>query len=86
MIPHKGHFSFPFEIGVAFIGAPAFDMALTSGQVCDSNGQNCVNVATDPTVQANLRAQVTKYRNDLEPLKTYPLISGGITYCFQRRR
>ncbi|MDI3254178.1 MAG: hypothetical protein QJR10_05245 [Bacillota bacterium] len=86
MIPHKGHFSFPFEIGVAFIGAPAFDMALTSGQVCDSNGQNCVNVATDPTVQANLRAQVIKYRNDLEPLKTYPLISGGITYCFQRRR
>ncbi len=86
MIPHHGHFSFPFEIGVALIGAPKLNMALTSGQVCNSNGQNCVNVATDPDVQANLQAQIVKYRKDLEPLKTYPIVSFGVAYTFQRAR
>ncbi len=83
MIPHNGgHWSFPFEVGVAFIGAPSLNIALTSGQVCDAQGLNCVNVATDPDVQANLQAQIAKYRSDLDPLKTYPIISGGVAYSF----
>jgi hypothetical protein len=86
MIPRKGgHFSFPVELGVAFVGDPTVNFALTSGQVCDAQGQNCVNVATDPTVQANLAAQVAKYRSDLDPLKTYPIISFGVAYCFHVR-
>jgi hypothetical protein len=87
MIPRSGkHWAFPFEIGAAFIGAPSLNMALTSGQVCDAQGQNCVNVATDPTVQSNLQAQVAKYKNDLEPLKTYPIISFGVSYSFRVRK
>ena len=40
MIPHRGgHWSFPFEIGAAFIGAPSLNMALTSGQACDRKGR-----------------------------------------------
>ncbi len=85
MVRPKGHFSFPVEVGVALIGAPTFNMALTSGQVCDANGQNCVNVATDPDVQANLQAQVSKYRKDIEPLKTYPVVSFGVAYTFRRQ-
>ena len=86
MIPRSGkHLSFPFEIGAAFVGAPTVNLTLTSGQVCDSQGLNCVNVATDPNVQANLQAQVAKYRNDLEPLKTYPIISFGVAYSFGTR-
>ncbi|HZP05761.1 MAG TPA: hypothetical protein VFB43_12750 [Terracidiphilus sp.] len=87
MLPHNGgHWSFPVEVGVAFVGAPSLNIALTSGQVCDAQGLNCVNVATDPSVQANLQAQITKYKSDLDPLKTYPIISGGVAYSFHLRR
>ncbi|HEX4031429.1 MAG TPA: hypothetical protein VHX20_13755 [Terracidiphilus sp.] len=84
--PHKGgHFSFPFEAGVALIGAPSVNVVLNSGQVCDAQGENCVNVATDSDVQANLQAQIAKYKNDLAPLKTYPIVSFGVTYNFHVR-
>lgn len=83
MIPRSGgHFSFPVEVGVAFIGAPDVALNLTSGQVCDANGANCVDVTTDPSVQANLAAQVAKYKNNVEPLKTYPIVSFGVAYSF----
>ena len=85
-IPRKGgHWSFPFEIGAAFIGAPALNIALNSGQVCDGAGLNCVNVATDASVQSNLQAQIAKYKNDLDPLKTYPIISFGVAYSLRIR-
>jgi hypothetical protein len=86
MIPRRGgHWSFPFEIGAAFVGAPTLNMALTSGQACNAQGQNCVNVATDPTVQANLQAQIAKYRNDINPFQYYPIISFGTAYNFKLR-
>ncbi|MDR3727671.1 MAG: hypothetical protein P4K86_11580 [Terracidiphilus sp.] len=86
VIPRScGHFSFPVEVGVAFIGTPAINVALVSGQACNAQGLNCVNVATDPTVQANLQAQVAKYKNDLDPLKTYPIVSFGVAYNFRIR-
>ena len=80
-----GHFSFPFELGVAFVGSPTVKMALTQGQVCDANGQNCVNVATDPNVQANLQQQVNKYKSNIDQLKTYPIVSFGVAYSFPLR-
>jgi hypothetical protein len=86
VIPHKGgHWSYPFEVGIALIGSPAVNVALTQGQVCDVNGQYCVNVATDQDVQTNLQAQVAKYKNDLDPLKTYPIVSFGVAYAFHVR-
>jgi hypothetical protein len=86
MIPRRGgHWSFPFEIGAAFTGSPTLHMALTSGQACDAQGFNCVNVATDPDVQANLQAQITKYRNDINPFQYYPIISFGASYNFKLR-
>jgi hypothetical protein len=86
MIPRKGgHWSFPFEIGAAFTGAPTLNIALTSGQICDAQGQNCVAVATNANVQQNLAAQVAKYTSDLNPLKIYPIVSGGLAYSFKTR-
>lgn len=83
MIPRSGsHFSFPLEVGVAFTGAPDVAINLTSGQACDASGLNCVDVTTDPDVQANLVSQVAKYKNDLNPLKTYPIFSFGAAYSF----
>jgi hypothetical protein len=86
MIPRRhGHLSFPFEIGVGFVGAPTLNIALTSGQICDAQGQNCVAVATDPSMQQNLATQVAKYSKDLNPLKTFPIVSGGVAYSFRMR-
>ena len=58
MIPRNGgHWSFPVEVGTAYIGQPQLAMALVSGQVCtDPAGTlNCHNVTGDPTLNTNLR-------------------------------
>jgi len=86
MIPRKGeHWSFPFEIGAAMVGSPTVNFALTSGQACNAAGANCVNVATDPTVNANVQAQISKYKNDLNQLKVYPIFTFGVSYNFKIR-
>lgn len=84
-VPAKGgHWSFPVEVGVAFIQAPTVALTL-SGQVCDQNGKNCVDVATDQYAQEALAAQIQKYRDDFNPLKTYPIVSFGVAYSFRTR-
>lgn len=79
-----GHFSVPFELGAAFTGAPQINMQL-AGEACDAQGQNCVNAATDPTVQSNLQAQIVKYQNDVNKVNVYPIFSIGIGYNFKLR-
>ena len=83
-----GHWSFPFEVGVAFIGAPALNVNL-GGWVCLDQAQaHCYNFATDPnaaTPRADLQTQLTKWRSDLDPLKTYPIVSFGVAYNFKIR-
>lgn len=78
-----GHWSFPFEIGAAFVGAPRLKMGLTSGTLVDPNG-NPLSVS-DPSVQSNLKAQVNKYQGDLNPYKVYPIIDFGVSYNFSIR-
>jgi hypothetical protein len=88
MIPRRGgHWSFPFEIGAAFIGAPTVNMALTSGQVCtDPAGTiNCANVVGDSQVTTSLQAQVAKYQNDVNPFKIYPIVSTGVAFSIGLR-
>ncbi len=88
MIPRRGgHFSVPVEIGAAFVGTPALNMALTSGQVCqDPAGTiGCMNVVGNSQIQSNLAAQQAKYQNDLNPLKIYPIFTTGIAYSFTLR-
>jgi hypothetical protein len=90
MIPRDGgHWSFPFEIGAAFIGDPALNVNL-AGWVCEDPAlTQCANLqSTNPiavAAQTNLQAQVAKWNTDLNPLKTYPIISGGIAYSFRIR-
>jgi len=82
MISRRGHFSFPVEIGAAFIGSPSVNMALVSGQVCqDPQGTvGCQNVASYAQLQSNLQAQIAKYQNDLNPFRIYPIFSAGVAY------
>jgi hypothetical protein len=88
MIPRKGgHWSFPFELGGVFTGVPTLKMNLTGLACPSSNGFTCsspyVDMGTNTTAQNNLNAQIDKYRNDLDPLKVYPIFSFGASYAFR---
>ncbi len=89
-IQRNGHWSFPFEIGVALIGKPAVNMSLNGWACTDQTQQFCSNI-DDPQnpiavqVQSNLRTQVAKWNNDLDPLKTFPIVSAGVAYSFSVR-
>jgi hypothetical protein len=85
MIPRRGgHLSFPIEVGAAFIGSPAVNMALTGGQVC-ANPQGtigCMNVVGNSQIQSNLQAQQAKFQSDLNSLRFFPIFNAGIAYSF----
>ncbi len=89
-IQRNGHWSFPVELGVAFIGKPQVNMSL-AGWACEDAAQRfCSNIAdpNDPIaiqVQDNLKVQLDKWNKDLEPLKTYPVASFGVAYSFRIR-
>ena len=89
-IPRKGHWSFPFELGVALTGAPSLKVNL-GGWACYDPAQTlCTDIAskTDPIalqIQDNLAVQVDKWTRDVEPLKTYPIASFGVAYSFGLR-
>jgi hypothetical protein len=89
MIPRKGHWSFPFEAGVAVTGAPTVKVNLGGWACYDQAQTECANIAgNNPianAVQSNLTAQVAKWTTDLNPLKTYPIISVGVAYSFHAR-
>ena len=86
-LPRKGHWSFPFEVGFAFTGAPSVKANL-NGWACYDNAQTLctdINSKTDPIaleIQSNLQTQVAKWTHDIEPLKTYPIASFGVAYSF----
>ena len=81
LVPRTRHFSTNFELGVVFQGSARTTLNLT-GNACDITGTTCVNAATDPTVQANIKAEETKLNNKLSPFKYYPVISFGFGYRF----
>lgn len=84
------HWSFPAEVGVAFVGQPSVNVTL-SGWACQDQAQTeCANVqdptnATAQQIQSNLTAQIAKWKNDLGPLDTYPIVSFGVAYSFAVR-
>jgi len=89
MIPRDGgHWSVPFEVGVAYIGAPVLTVNL-GGFVCLDQAQTqCYNFATDPNTanaRADLSSQVTKWNSDISPFKFYPIVSVGVGYSFKIR-
>ncbi len=79
-----GRWSFPFEVGVAMVGAPSVNLALTSGQVCSNpeGTANCQNVVDYASLNSNLQAQIAKYTNDLNSFRVYPVFSFGVAYNF----
>jgi hypothetical protein len=90
-LANKGHWSFPFELGVAVTGAPSLQVNL-GGWACYDQAQTLctdINSKTDAValeLQSNLHTQVAKWTSDVEPLKTYPIASFGVAYSFGIRR
>lgn len=82
LIPrNRRRFSLSTEFGIAYTGAPKASLALT-GTACSNPAVICVNAGTDPTVQANVQAEVAKVNHDVSALKIYPLASVGFAVNF----
>jgi len=80
LVPRSGrHWSILGEFGVAYQGSPKAALAF-QGTACNSG--NCVNAATDPTVQANVAAEQTKLNHDMSFFKFYPIVSIGFGFNF----
>ncbi len=90
-VPRSGrHWSFPSEFGVAYTGAPTINVK-TSGWIClDYQQKMCSDVTNlnQPVglqFQQSLTAQVEKWRNDLQPVKFFPILSSSVVYSFNIR-
>ena len=75
------HFAVNFEFGVVFQGSPDVKLNLT-GSTCNSQGNSCLNVGSNPEVQTQIKAEQTKINDSLLPFKYYPVVSLGIGYKF----
>ncbi len=72
---------------MALTGAPSVSATLSGWACYDQAQTECTNVAstTDPNalqIQSDLAAQIAKWKNDLQPLQTYPIVSFGVAYSF----
>jgi len=74
-----GHFSAPFEIGVAYPG-PAQLSAYLYGASCTTDG--CQDLSTDPQIQSLLQQKENTLNNELKAIQVYPIVSMGLAYRF----
>jgi hypothetical protein len=75
------HFSVTFDFGVIFQGAPKATLNLT-GSACNSQGNACLDIPSNPGIQANVQSQQIKLNDSLVPFKYYPVVSLGFGYKF----
>jgi hypothetical protein len=73
--------SIPFELGVVFSRAPTAVLSL-AGSACRPDGTFCRDVATEPTLQADVAKEQAQMNSDLEVLKIIPVLSFGFSYKF----
>jgi hypothetical protein len=75
----RRRFSIPFEIGVAYTGAPVINVNL-NGTACTQEG--CVNFAGNADAQSSLRQEISTLNEDLKRFPVYPIMSLGFAYHF----
>jgi hypothetical protein len=73
--------SIPVELGIVYSGAPKTTIGFL-GSACNRNGANCRNMATDPTLQADIAQEQVKVDKELSRLKMLPILSLGFSYKF----
>lgn len=84
LIPRSGrHWSVPVDIGFAYVGEPKVALNL-NGTACYTyqGAPYCANVATDPTIHANVVAQQQKIQKDAAVARFFPILSTGFAYRF----
>lgn len=81
LVPRTKHWSVNFDAGVVFWGSPKVTLNFT-GDVCGFRDVFCRSIASDPTVQANIKAQEAKYNSDASSYKVFPVLSFGVGYRF----
>lgn len=81
LIPRNGgHWSFPIEVGFAYIGDPKVTLDL-HGTAC-RNGTDCGPIDGDAESQADLRQEERDLASDLSPLRFFPILNVGVGYRF----
>ncbi len=84
---HRRHWSINEDFGFEYEGSPKIGFGL-AGSACvppSSSGVLCVNAATDPLVQSNIKAQQAKYNRNASAKFYYslwPVFSTGFSYSF----
>jgi hypothetical protein len=73
--------SIPFELGIVYSRAPTSILSL-GGSACSQNGTNCRNIASDPTLQADVAREQNSMNSDLSLLRAIPVVSLGFSYKF----
>ncbi|HTV06134.1 MAG TPA: hypothetical protein VME86_12260 [Acidobacteriaceae bacterium] len=76
------HWAFPFEMGFAYVGDPTTALNFTGVSCTDAAQQQCQNIASDPSIQANIAVEQRKLQNDADWLRFYPIVAGGMVYRF----
>ncbi len=74
--------SVPFELGIIYTRSPTAQLAF-SGSACAKSGSafvNCRNVETDPTLQNEVKKEVSNLNEDISVLKFIPVISLGFAF------
>ena len=86
LLPRKGsHWSVPFDIAVAFTGAPKATFNL-NGTVCTTTAPvTCNNINSFSQFTNNVTAEQNNINSDLNGLQAYPLVSIGLAYNFKIR-
>ncbi len=81
-IPHHHRFTVFHDFGIIFQGLPKTTLNLR-GTACDPvTGLACRNVATDPTVQAQIVAEQNRINKDTSIVRFYPFASIGLGIRF----
>jgi hypothetical protein len=73
----------PFEAGIAYIGAPSVALNF-AGSICAPNLRDCHSIASDPVAQANVALEAQQLKEEIAPLKTFPIVSIGLAYNFRQ--
>jgi hypothetical protein len=81
LVPKTKHWNVMIEGGAVFWGSPSVTLNLT-GDVCGFRDVFCRSISSDPTVQANIKAQQAKYTSDASAYKVYPVVTFGVGYRF----
>lgn len=77
MIPRKGHFGYLMEIGFQYMAQPTVFLGISGNGCTGPNSTNCASVA-----QSDIAQEQSDLRNDLTPLRFYPILSIGVGYRF----